>query len=242
MKETIIKIFSESNFKLISEKSNTLFFENTNESQTSYYLVHFTGVSALKNYVSSNNLEESFALIEDQKKIKPDVEKNTSLIICALTENLNDTMQELKNDILLLEEDEYWFKKYVLIYSEKCLEIFKGSDEILPVLNSALLNSTEFQRFHETLYQNEEYYFVAEVFLKFPFLSVPISLHEQYLSIGQILATNLSERDLALLNNVIKHQTEIGSDYWENIGISSNKLSNTEGNLTELFEKFKEND
>jgi hypothetical protein len=242
MKELITKIFTESHFELTGEKANTFFFENANENQASYYLVHFTGVSTLKNYIAANNLDESFTLIEEKQKLKPDVEKNTSLIICAITENLNDSIQELKNDILFLEEDEYWFKKYVLLYTDKCLEKFKTGSEILPLLSSALLNSAEFHKFHENLYENEEYYFVAEIFLKLSFLSVPVSLHEQYLSINQILTTNLSEDEIALLHNVVEHQTEIEGDYWEKIRIANSKLTNTEEVLTDLFEKFKSND
>src|SRR5437868_7846778 len=217
MIEIIKKIFSESNFKLASEKTSTLFFENANEGQTSYYLIHFIGVGALKNYISANKLEESFAIIEEQKKKKSDVEKNTSMIICALSENLSDSMQDLKNDILFLEEDEYWFKKYVLVYSNNCIERFKNEGEIIPVSDSILLNSTEFQKFHETLYQNEEYYFAAQIFLKLPFLPVPISLHEQYLTIDQILDNNLSQEEMILLNNVIRHENEIGTGYWESV-------------------------
>jgi hypothetical protein len=241
MKELLNKIFFESGFKVAAETTNTIFFENPNDGRQSYYLVHFIGVQVLKGYLDSIPFEEAYMLFEEQKKLKPDIEKNTSLLIIAVTENIEQDLNTYKNSILQIEEDEFWFKKYVLVYSNESIANFNESDMIVEDLNTCILNNSQFIAFKDALYVNKEYFVVMQIFLKIPFLIVPISLNEQYLSINSILQNNLSSDQLSLLNMLLTQSEEITDEYWDSLKDAGNKVADSE-QLSNFFSKFKAND
>jgi hypothetical protein len=58
-------------------------------------------------------------IFNKKKKDLNEIEKNTSLIILLKVENLKKDFEELKNQIMRIEEDEYFFRKYIIIYNDK---------------------------------------------------------------------------------------------------------------------------
>lgn len=240
MKDLIQKIFFASGFKLTGQTENTLFFQNISDSHQSYYLVHFIVAEQLKNYLEAADFEEPYHLFEEQKKLSADVEKNTSLLVISLSENIENDYALYKNAILQIEEDEFWFKKYILLYTNESIVNF-DTETILEDLNTCILNNSQFTSFKDALYTNAEYFVAMQIFLKFPFLNVPISLNEQYLSIESILQNNLSETQLSTLNSLIDESEDYTDDFWTVIKNAATKTSEQDA-LTNFFLKFKAND
>lgn len=240
MKKLVQNIFLASGFKLSAEIENAFFFQNIDDSHQSYYLVHFINVEKLKNYLDTSDFEATYHLFEEQKKLSPDVEKNTSLLVIALTDNIERDYIIYKNGILQIEEDEFWFKKYVLIYTNESIINFESATTIED-FNTYILNNSLFTSFKEGLYENSEYFVAMQIFLKFPFLNVPISLNEQYLSIDSILQNNLSSDQLSLLDNLITESDEFTENFWADIKGAGTKTSESR-TLTNFFLKFKAND
>ena len=240
MKDLIQKVFFASGFKITGQTENTFFFQNISDSHQSYYLVHFIVAEQLKNYLDDSDFEDPYHLFEEQKKISADVEKNTSLLVISLSVNIESDYSLYKNAILQIEEDEYWFKKYVLLYTNESISNF-DKETILEDLNTCILNNSLFTSFKDALYTNAEYFVAMQIFLKFPFLNVPISLNEQYLSIESILQNNLSEYQLSTLNSLISESENYTEEFWTNIKSAATKTSESD-TLTNLFLKFKAND
>lgn len=241
MREIINSIFTESSFRAVARLQDCIFFENPLEGQNSYFLVVYLETSNLKGYLDSEYFEQVQSFFEEQKKNKADIDKNTSLLIIAKANELEQDFLANKNSILEIEEDEFWFKKYVLIYSDTSVEGFGHGQEVLSELKACVLNSTRFTEFKDSLFLDAEYFVVMQIFLKFPFLNVPISLNEQFLSIDNILQNNLSESQISFLDLLVGEVDAFEEDYWERLKDASVKAVESE-ELKTFFTKFEADD
>lgn len=241
MREIINLIFTTSSFRVVASIQDCIFFENPFEGQHSYFLVVYLETSNLKGYLDSEYFERVQSFFEEQKKIKADIDKNTSLLVIAKAKELEKDFLANKNSILEIEEDEFWFKKYVLIYSDISIEGFRQSQEVFADLKACVLNSTRFTAFKDSLFLDAEYFVAMQIFLKFPFLNVPISLNEQFLSIDNILQNNLSESQISFLDLLVGEVDAFEEDYWDRLKDASVKAIESE-ELRSFFTKFKEDD
>ncbi|TAJ05450.1 hypothetical protein DMA11_23500 [Marinilabiliaceae bacterium JC017] len=117
--KTIIKtIFSDNGFEPIEISSGTLFHKSQNTNEVSYWLVvQSDELSVLDN-------QEEWA-VKCQEVLKdPKLNKNLSLLVLKEFEDGEELLQ-VKQKILNIEEDPYFFKKYVLYYSKSELSDFK---------------------------------------------------------------------------------------------------------------------
>jgi len=241
MREIINSIFTTSSFRVVASIQDCIFFENPIEGQRSYFLVVYLETAKLKGYLDSEYFEQVQSFFEEQKKIKADIDKNTSLLIIAKANELEQDFLANKNSILEIEEDEFWFKKYVLIYSDASVEGFGQGTEVLAELKTCVLNSTRFTAFKDSLFLDAEYFVAMQIFLKFPFLNVPISLNEQLLSIDNILQNNLSKSEISFLELLVGELDSFEEDYWDRLKDDSVKAIESE-ELKKFFTKFEADD
>lgn len=116
--------------------------------------------------------DEIFEYIRIQNNISQSFAKNSTLLVFF-------EKDEIKNeDIYIIEEDEYNFKKNVIIYKNEELNSLKSLLEIEKKLSIDLLNTIvnggegeEFRRFKEKNEMTLSYYpLVIQMMLKLPFL------------------------------------------------------------------------
>lgn len=109
----INKIFEESEF----ENREGYYSKDNNQ----FYLTLHLNETEFKSIENKNSIEEIHSYKElleyfnelVQSGTSTSIEKNTSLLIFVKCENIN-ALEEYKQQILLLEEDQYFFKKYRL--------------------------------------------------------------------------------------------------------------------------------
>lgn len=106
-----------------------------------------------------------------------EMEKNTSIII-LINEDKIDNINNMKNYISYLEEDPYYFRKYVLTYTNndyKLLNEIIERDEnrsLVNVLNNIIKDVDIFKEF-KTKDNKNIYDIVSKIFIKIPFFNIP---------------------------------------------------------------------
>ena len=121
----------------------------------------------------TNQLISEFEKIQDNK-----VKKNTSLFVTVKFENLEE-YERFKNIAMRIEEDEYYFRKYVIFYTEEGLIELKSHDDSL--LQYIQANSDEsdeeslFDKYEKNMFFDDAYFIAMQLIIKLPFISLPHS-------------------------------------------------------------------
>jgi hypothetical protein len=137
----------------------------------------------------------------------PEIEKNSSLIITVKCEDLG-ALSKLQQQILLIEENEYFFKKYIILYTEESIsELLKKPT--VDFLQEKLNDSEKFNKFSDSGYSSDltEYMVVLQLFIKLPFLKILFSQNE-YLDLNNKLNNSL-EKDSLKFDRLMKYHSDI---------------------------------
>jgi len=136
----------------------------------------------------------------------PSYAKNTDLIVLFRLENLSDVIQ-FEHEIFDIEEDSYSFKKHVLYFSSSELEKI-GEQNV----NELIKDQIAFNNYKEDPMTESEYGLVCRLFIKLPFLSVPVQ--EAEMEDPCELADQLLEQDgLLALTNSLEKMVNNNPDY-----------------------------
>lgn len=201
MKELINRLFIECNFHIDSENDNVRFYRKNSSERVEYYLVLFLSKAELENFNETPTHVQS--VFQSKKSEYSDVAKNTSLIICVEFADFVNDCNKYKNKMLRIEEDDYWFKKYVLPFTVSGANSLVQNIPVVQQLNGIVSDVSLFQDFTSQMYRNETYFLAVQFFLKFPFLNLQIDPSQQFVSIPQLLSARISTGELSFLNDVL---------------------------------------
>lgn len=194
MDEIMNKLFEQYNFVKTWEKDNKMFYVNTDKNIVSYFILNFIDCTDIFDNeelvrIELDKLEEEYVDIENDKKgIKSSIinsfktmqeisqiDKNTSAIYLVKISEEN-MLVNYKNMIYSIEESPNYFKRYVLLYTEKQVAglknvIFNHSDKNIAEILSELADVEEnyYSLMNGTNY-NSVYELVIRLFSKIPFL------------------------------------------------------------------------
>jgi len=212
MKELISKIFTASGFTEAAAAENIILFAPDDRNEIEYYLVQFIEVSSLVGYTA----EDVYNLMISVKSQLRDIEKNTSLILCVKFENLSNQYPTYKNSMLQVEEDDFWFKKYLLPYTTAAISELNSEDDVLAKINLIVDQEDQFLAFSQNILSQERYFVTIQLLIKIPFISLSFAQHLEFVSIERRLEEQLaqSERDL-LYEKVIPY--EQSNEVWASL-------------------------
>ncbi|PFO75676.1 hypothetical protein COJ86_03840 [Bacillus cereus] len=181
MKKIIKKIFSDHDFNeyelsLIGEENNVQFFANLNKNSVNFYIVVF--VNKIENTFLDERVPEIFSAIKSlEKGYDPRMDKNLSMLVCLHTDNEAD-LKELHKNIFEIEEDPYFFKKYVFSFTkeqEKTLtELFEREEgeNSKSIINKIVNDNENFISFKRNpgILSDSEYGICSRLLIKLPFI------------------------------------------------------------------------
>jgi len=168
MKNFIHNLLQQSGFYPVENDNTTLFIGNDDNPRKSYWVI-----------LERDDLD----FLEIQNKVfsdcrslvkKPDFDKNCSLVILLKITEETDLV-ELKKTTLLIEENPYYFKKYVLIYKDEEYEhlIIKKEDKPeRQFLENQITNRECFNTYKANPQTHNWQSLVFRMALKFPFMTV----------------------------------------------------------------------
>jgi len=238
MKALINNIFAEHGFSRMGGE-NAIFFEKDIQDRQEYFLVDFIDATQFKGYLQGEQGSEVFALFEEHKKRKKDIEKNTSLLLCIRLDTMAGDIAGLKNGILDFEENEYWFKKYTLVYTDASVPQPAEGASVMEHFNTLLLDNERFSSYKENSYADETYFLGIQLFLKLPFLAVPQHDQVNYRTISEILKDKLSEAEILFMEKLRTLEGMDAEGYWENIRAASLETGGEEEMIQAFMNKFR---
>lgn len=195
MKEFMTRLFNSTKMTIYnsckSEKYDILYVKDSSEE--AYYLNVF-----IRNKEEILSFRDEFkSLYSSIKKMNEEeydssMDKNTSCIVyyCVSNDeyikfNLDNEIDKIQEIVCSIEEDLYYFKKNVLIYSEMQLNYAKRIDDFNSICKKNIGDRDAFDNFKEDNFKEFEYDFILNLFIKCPFLK-----YTDYFNIkGQALNT-----------------------------------------------------
>lgn len=135
--------------------------------------------------------------------------KNTSWIICTC---INDNSN--KDKIMLVEEDEYFFRKLVLYYTKDEVESLEknlaNNDDMLKYLNDVLF---DYDKYNDWYKKGKEviYGLVSRLFIKIPSLKINDYQNSSKEDIQKNLNNSLSNENKNILDILQKHMENVNS-------------------------------
>ena len=195
MNELLNKIFREAEYTLV--ENEVPFFSYLNSAF--YFHIDFSEAvfSQLKNIEEFEQQKQyqklkNYFNHENAKGELNQLEKNSSLIVTVKCESLA-SLEKYQQHILLLEEDEYHFKKYVILYSEETLKELPDS-KIMENLRVLVSNKSLFDQYASGGFmpEIESYIFILQLFVKLPFLQLTFE-EEDFKSLEQLKVEKLGE-------------------------------------------------
>lgn len=168
----IQKLFLEHDFNKEVELENGIYF---NQKGNEYYIYKTIKENELIGYLNENKeINNIIRLFKEHKEDLKDqsIDKNTSLILFIEVDNIREGYLSNLNSLLKFEENEYWFKRYAILYSREAYTYLDQEGEILPVLESKTSLSTEFEEYEKDILQKPDYFLAMQLYIKLPFLKV----------------------------------------------------------------------
>lgn len=199
----IIKLIKEaaltdtSGFKYIENINTFDFYKKIDNDSKRFLIVHET--TSLKNADHYNNTIHD--ITPNEIKSEPAFERNSDLIIILKIENLGDFNKHEKN-ILSIEEDPYYFKKYVLYYSEEEGKLLENKTliDLTETINDRYL----FKEYKKKPNFPSLYSICARFFIKLPFLEVPVK-ETKMQNIDVMIDESLIEKNLNTFNDHLEY-------------------------------------
>lgn len=163
----ISNLFELTEFTVDKENS----FASNNKKHMFYVYKSYNNIKEFRENLiqDQDNLYDYITQLENGNEIK----KNTSFIILIKLKEKNEK-DIIQKEILDLEEDKYFFKKYVITYLSDEVESFykklKEYDNIISFLENNLNNTEKFEEFKV---KNDISYYslILKIYIKIPHLS-----------------------------------------------------------------------
>ena len=167
MTNIIIDILNSTGFYINKEKN----FASNEKKHMFYVYKNYKSISEFKRniYDDQDYLYDYISSLPNANEIK----KNTSFII-SIKLNENDEKNEIQEEILDLEEDKYFFKKYIITYLNSEISSFyeklKKYNNIIEFICKNLNDTNKFEDFKV----NDEvsyYSLILKLYIKIPHLT-----------------------------------------------------------------------
>lgn len=225
------KIFTENGFVVQHFTSMPTNIFALDMDRGSYYLAVFVEEKML-DYKSVELFNSYFNEIKGlDEGYRPDMDKNLSLLVCVKRRNLLPD-PALHKVIFDIEEDLYFFKKYVLAYTDTQVELLiknQGDTSIIEHLYRVLNDDNSFQEHKNDPFQENEYNLISKLFIKLPFLNLK-KMDRELASLKQEINNALTPSLLSLRDGLLMLKPEDKNDEvaWRKLILEYIKVENYE--------------
>ncbi len=173
MNKFIIGLFSQFNYKVVSDADSISFIKHNN----------YADFWIIKNALDAFRLEEQETIAGKAKTTfdqHKEVAKNTSLLVLL---EVNQISEDIIDTIIEIENDPFYFKKYVLAYtkrSKETIETFRPEN-----LSSSLMKPEWFKALKDEADNSGPYHLLYSIAHKLPFIMTDVKMQEATLLSNQ---------------------------------------------------------
>lgn len=221
MRDIVIEFLQNNHFNQL----DTDFDFYTNSQNSEYFIVSQYSQEELYNFFDDGKTSQVIKEFE-RRSVKlehENIKKNTSLFILVDVDDLKGAFEDekIQKSILLIEEDYYYFRKFVLLYTQNGVSDLRDK-----TTNEALYNYLEshIDDFEEDMFFNESYFMAMEIGVKLPFFTLP-KRNDVYQSIENQYHDNKDELDDRLLDFYSKLTDENLSESLKDISLDDENIS-----------------
>ena len=206
MRDIVIKFLQNNHFNQLDTELD--FYTNPQNSE--YFILSRYSDEELHNFFDDDKTSQVIKEFErlSLKSEHENIKKNTSLFILVEVDNLKEAFEDEKfqRSILLIEEDYYYFRKFILLYTQKGI-----SDLQDKTINETLYNYLEsnIDAFEEDMFFSESYF----------------KRNDSYQSIENQYQDDKDELDNRLLDFYTKVTDEILSESLKDISTDDENVS-----------------
>lgn len=221
MRDIVIQFLQNNHFNQLDTELD--FYTNPQNSE--YFILSRYSDEELHNFFDDDKTSQVIKEFErlSLKSEHENIKKNTSLFILVEVDNLKEAFEDEKfqRSILLIEEDYYYFRKFILLYTQKGI-----SDLQDKTINETLYNYLEsnIDAFEEDMFFSESYFMAMEIGVKLPFFTPP-KRNDSYQSIENQYQDDKDELDNRLLDFYTKVTDEILSESLKDISTDDENVS-----------------
>ncbi len=198
----------------------------SSENKRDYYFVIDVNISAIKDYSIDKIIDkivENYWDINLLKKynVKSDYKKNTSLIILVKVDSVFDEYK-LSNKIYDIEESPYFFKRYVILYTEqqkKLIQNINISQYINILSNKENFRDYKKNKKGEDNFNNKLkddvliYDIISKFYIKIPFLVYNFDENERLPILDERINKALDDKQKQIRDNLIDIDLESNKYY-----------------------------
>ena len=221
MRDIIIKFLQNNHFNQVDREFD--FYTNSQNSE--YFILSQYSPDELNNFFDDDKTSqvikefERVSLIVEHENIK----KNTSMFILVEVDDLKEVFEDEKvqRSILLIEEDYYYFRKFIILYTQNGLLDLRDKDT-----NEMLYTYLEsnIDAFEDDMFFSESYFMAMEIGVKLPFFTLP-KRSDIYQSIENQYQDDKDELDNRLLDFYTKVTGEKLSESLKDISTDDDNIS-----------------
>lgn len=225
MRDIIIKFLQNNHFNQVDREFD--FYTNSQNSE--YFILSQYSPDELNNFFDDDKTSqvikefERVSLIVEHENIK----KNTSMFILVEVDDLKEIFEDEKvqQSILLIEEDYYYFRKFIILYTQNGLLDLRDKDT-----NEMLYTYLEsnIDAFEDDMFFSESYFMAMEIGVKLPFFTLP-KRSDIYQSIENQYQDDKDELD----NRLLDFYTKVTG---EKLSESLKDISTDDGNISDLLQ------
>lgn len=231
MNEIMNKLFEQYNFVKTWEEDNRMFFVNSDKSVVSYFILNFIDCTNVfdeeeliraelgrleEEYVDGENDNKGikYSVINsfDNKQDVSQIDKNTSAIYLVKFSEVN-MLAKYRNLIYSIEESPDYFRRYILLYTEKQVVGLKNvlhdynDKNIVEILSELADEEENYYSLMNGTNDNSVYELVIRLFSKIPFLQYKFKATSNDISLEKMVndALNgvLNKYDKAIKENKV---------------------------------------
>lgn len=225
MRDIIIKFLQNNHFNQL----DTDFDFYTNSQYSEYFIVSEYSPNELHNFFDDNKTSQIIKEFEklSVKSEHENIKKNTSLFILVKVDNLKEAFEDekIQRSILLIEEDYYYFRKFIILYTQDGLSDLrdKETNEMLYTYLESNIDA-----FEEDMFFRESYFIAMEIGVKLPFFTLP-KRNDIYQSIENQYQDDKDELD----NRLLDFYTKVTD---EKLSKSLKDISTDDDNISDLLQ------
>lgn len=201
MKHILNNIFIENQFNTRYEKSELEIYEREDKE---YFFTINLDANELSGFFSNKKINDIINIQNNLYKEYEAIKKNSSLIIYVKTNNLTKFYEKYKKDIYKIEEDEYFFRKFVLVYTDEGIKNLNIENNISDKLKNILLEPGRMDNFENVYFKDEEFFLTMQLYVKLSFLTYSIN-EQPFISINERILMNMQKENLTSDYTLIKN-------------------------------------
>lgn len=190
MDKFLTSVIESNGYNRIMNDTITI-FGNTYE----FFILENFEIDEIEDFFKSEKLDRVISKFQELECEK--MKKNTSIFILIKVDKIKEIYYQYLNKIISIEEDEYYFRKYVILYTE--MGIIELEPNVQDILNYIQFEDSDgyryFEKFENDMFFDDAYFIAMELMIKLPFINLPSS-NDRFFTIEDKIKLQIKDKGL----------------------------------------------